>query len=937
MRRCGMLGVVSVLVVVGAVCAQDKPLSVSDLRADIPTDYRNAAIGVRLIGIRSVDAAKGDLVALLKWRDGAWATNGNVVAADYNETSANRIEIESGTFDGKTLQASLVVKIGPDGARRGRRAFPTPPDEFRVRVVGTVRSGEPLPWEPDREAFMPPWRKDVPTFGGQLIEGTYEGEWVWKNVTNSVKGALRGGVNHEPVAGWWGVRGNAHIGPASGGGMHFLARLPTRVVADGGEAWAVRIFSAPSDWRGFDTVRVTVECEARRNDAMLAVQVVDAAGRRARVLDAAPIAAGRNVSEIAFADFAAGMGAPDWSKIVGIELGVADRGGVGDVRCKIESFQVVRTGKVRPANAGVTIEVKPEFASVLNGADDIPKGLFGVHAVGAVEKPVKTFEDQPDADAYMLRLRPGLFRKVEHTGFGGKPMSDEEAARRIKERPNRAVEPTGAEYRRLKAGDGLDNLIICHTMDLWDRPPWLNQGLEGLSNAVRVCYRNMAAGAWVPGDDFNSVRKFEVWNEPFMWGRHINMGFRVPPGCRDVTDDTQYGYLPGRVGADAWSTLFLAAWEGAKQVNPHVLLGGPSAPAFGDDDYRMFSNYVARILDRVGDKIDFLTEHHYGGDPRTVAAGYEVATAWCDIQYGRRIPIYNTEANDLGASDAGKAAYNILDILTCATVCPDKARGRSIHALWNGYLNNRGEEHAWMLMSPLRGRRVVASSTDPDVVCAASCPESGKLVIVVMNAAAGERTVRLAPLSLGIREGQLLLGKRPERELQLRDVDGAFVPAPPEGGTVLRSLDVSAIGKGEPVTIVLPPGCAVQWTFLQQNYEPKEECRIEQHFTTALLAHVEPERPVDAVVKFKGSVAGVKRAWVRMVAGGLQESEGMMEIGATAVPLPADRRRDGNVLIREVPIDASLVKTGMKIRFSCAHPEKDNGFHVYAASVMTEF
>ena len=68
------------------------------------------------------------------------------------------------------------------------------------------------------------------------------------------------------------------------------------------------------------------------------------------------------------------------------------------------------------------------------------------------------------------------------------------------------------------------------------------------------------------------------------------MGFRNPIGAKTWVDKTQYGHVAGKLGADAWSQIFLAASEAAKTANPHVLLGGPSAPSFEQDDFGAHSS-----------------------------------------------------------------------------------------------------------------------------------------------------------------------------------------------------------------------------------------------------------------------------------------------------------------------------------------------------------
>jgi hypothetical protein len=147
-----------------------------------------------------------------------------------------------------------------------------------------------------------------------------------------------------------------------------------------------------------------------------------------------------------------------------------------------------------------------------------------------------------------------------------------------------------------------------------------------------------------------------------------------------------------------YGDFFNAAHDGLAETNPHIQIGGISGPAFLEEFGEHFRRYWMPFLDVSKDRVDFLTEHHYQGDPESFAASYEVATAHTLAKFGKSWPIWNTEANDLqdiapGDERSAEAArafthmnrayYNYRDILEIIRHSRDKSPGRAIHALWS--------------------------------------------------------------------------------------------------------------------------------------------------------------------------------------------------------------------------------------------------------------
>ena len=897
---------------------------ITDFTKDIPAgDGANACFTLRFKAIRPLPGWTdgGDVFVQLQRVAGAWANRGHTAAADYNQRSENTVAIDDVAWDGKVLKGKLRVTIKPDAPRPRVAGFPTPADEFAIDFSVERQANQYLAWQPEPQAFMPPWRRDEPTYGGEILTGRFTAI----RAGEKTEGVVDGGVQPNETETHFGTTGTLELQRADGGGAAITARMSPKRVASC-QAIASRRFAPKQDWSGWDALRLTVASSTRRDDVAVAVALRAGDGRWQQVTSAAYLLGSESQFIVRLADFDV-----DPRAITGIAIGVDNADGVGDVTFVVRKIELVQTGAAKPsARTRSRIVIDPATAWSINGTSRVPKGLFGFHDVGESKPRAPKAGELPE-EAYLQAIRPGFLRPLAHVGMGGtKPLTDAEVREHLSNRP---AHREGVLLNRAKAADAVDGVLWTHTFDLWARPAWMDEPIEKTVTGAQAFYRNLAADAYVPGDEDNLLRSFEVLNEPFMWARHINMGKLNPAGKKAWTDPTQYGYVPAKLGADVWSSIFLAASKGAKGVNPNVRLGGPSCPEFAMDDYGMFETYVAPILDQCHDQLDFLTEHHYGGNPRTFAAGYEVVTAWCDVKFNRRIPVYVTETNDLGASSAGKASYNIEDILTCVRQSPDKVKGRALHALWDGYLNDEGELHAYTLLSPLRGTLVSATSDDDDVTTVATTPAEGTLVIVAHNRSQTTKTIDLAGAGeMTLEESMLLLATSTGPELELKDTEGQKIPPAANGRTKLQPVRVGADG-----TFALPARSAIRWTFSKAQYQPAQTRITEQHFTDALLTRVKPNEPVSANLVWRPKrPEKIVAARLRVLTRDVNRGEAVAVIGGKEILLPPSSSNEGQVIVQDVPIDPSLLTDPMRIEFRCTDPARQNGFRIYAASVCVD-
>ncbi len=961
MKTTALLGVLALGIGIGCTAMTHEVRADFDIRnsellteftTDVPAadDFADATLSLRFIDVRPLrGGAKGSLIVQLQRREGQWAAEGHYAAADYNQRSRHRsVEIESIKLDGDSVRGEVSVIIGPDSPRPRVDGFPHPEDRYRLSFAGTI-GDDLLPYQPDTMASMSPWRKDVPRYGGRLIEGSYEGTLTGPMPggadleEKSVSGRIDGGMNHAPVPARWGASGNTVVRPAEGGGMKVLARLSPTRVADGHQAHAELRFAEAQDWRQWDGLRITLGAHTRREDAAVGISIKEADGVWYAV-DGGAMLTGREASYIVpFKDFRGGTGGTyflDVDAIDRIQVGVNNPHGVGDVEFTVKKLELVRWGEGFGAPPGEVVSIRVDTDTVVsfNGADEVPKGLFGFHDVGE-SNPRQPREGEEDYIEHIRMLNPGSLRPLTHVGFGGRRIGAEEAEEIIQQRlAERQEEPDDVFYRRAKAGNAVDKVVWCHTMDLWARPVWMDEGIETTAQRVGAFYSRLAARAWVPGDDYNMLRRLEVWNEPFMWGRHFNMGHMNPPGRKAWEDPTQWGYIPGHVGSLAWAEIFLAAAEGARSVNEHVQLGGPSAPALNSDDYGVLENHVIPILDKTAEELDFITEHHYGGFRQSFAASYEVVTAYMDTRHNRRLPIFNTETNDLGGNSLDKAHYNIEDILACIMVSRDKARGRALHAMWNGYLRDQGEVHAYRIMSTLRGRVLDVETSDAGIMTVAATPEEGELVVFMFNNTNFEREI---DLDLGDRAWALSETKQLEGETivageRAEDIEGAQVREA-TGRTELRTIELDDPAEGR-MRVAMPSRSALRLTLKLDGYEPGNKRRIEQHFTDVVLGRVKPQEPVSGRIVWRNDgPEGAKAATLRVVTAHVHRGEAVVAINGHRIELPwSTSNRGGAAVVQEIPIDPAILRQDSRIEFRSVNPEQSNGFNVYMASINIE-
>ncbi|MCH8473840.1 MAG: hypothetical protein LAT55_01260 [Opitutales bacterium] len=908
-----------------------------------PTDRENMLLSLRFIHLREHPSLSGPGEVTLQFHkeDGAWQAQANHASADYNQRSENSAELLEWTWDDESLAFSgkVAITIGPDSPRPRTVGIPNPADEYILEVQGQVNESEILPYLPLREASMAPWRVQTPIFSGYLVEGTYQG--ILKTEDQSLEGELVGGYNYRPQTGRIGFVGPMTLNgsPSEEEGLPLLARLPEERVASHHAAQARYLLGPedPQNWEDWSGLRLTVSSPSKLAHAGILLTIQEDEGTSYSVNHAAPLAGEKVTVTIPFSDFRGGTGGTyflDLDRVRHLDIGINNPFGIGDIPFALHKVELVGWD---PAYRDLTkdpvdISLDPNRIIGQEGAYEVPSGLFGFHQVGGIRDPR---EGEVTAEEHLASLNPGFLRPLTHTGFNARPISDEEVAERLEKKIEE--EPDSAIYRLARAGNAVDHIIWCHTQDLWNRPSWMDNDLEGFLENVFNFYRRQAAGAWTPGDDFNLLRRFEVWNEPFMWGRHFNMGHRQPPNRRTWEDPTQHGYIPAEKGMAIYSDIFLAAARGARSANPHVLLGGPSAPSFNSDAFSVLEDHVIPFLDAAHEEIDFLAEHHYGGYRQTFAASFDVATAYMDTRFNKRVPIYNTEANDLGGNSLDKAHYNIEDILASIMAAPDRNLGRALHALWDGYLRNQGERDAYRILSTLRGKILDLRTSDPRLMGLASSPQDDQIVVFLFNNSRKERELNFPfPAEFSLDEAKRLVGGdnliAGER---VGDIEGMDVQRG-SGDTVLERLDPETFSPEGLNNYPLPSRAALRLTLSKEDYRPEQKENWQQVFADAVLSWVAPGESLETNFNWDGrlpSPENIQEVRLRLITHDVHRGEGTIAFGEHELPLPRSSSNFDDAVIQEIPLPEDQWSDLESAEFRSVDFPAGNGFRVLSASL----
>lgn len=569
----------------------------------------------------------------------------------------------------------------------------------------------------------------------------------------------------------------------------------------------------------------------------------------------------------------------------------------------------------------------------VNGIDEVPRGLFGVHAA---------------------KLTP---ERIADWGI--------ESVRLIHQKPTGVpIVPGAGTHEHLK---GLSSLLECHfdryqpafqlTRDDWkpylediatrygaasvqsDREHWVEFWNEPYLNW------SVKPGVNYDGVHFDESRAVEggpvhrkgaeqpephlVWRRGLKavdiaggktdyvaWGR---MPANAKPGdtyeARERTwrleeawlarDPTQKSYWAGKYNDQLYRQMLAVFAPALKKANPRVQLIAGWDFHFYQGDWDAWHSLFKPMIDQQHAELDGISEHHYGEDTRRTAASYDVVWNYVLARYGKQVGIYNTEAGGMLDPERpdtpahpghrgtpierarGAMSYALRDIIHLIDVSPDKARSRYAHEPDQ----NGGDEIAFKLLKPLRGKLVETRSADPRIWVVGSW-QAGRLTVVVFNDHPEARPVRLSV--------------RPPGGATIGQVT-QMAPLERDGVLSLESMQLASL----PDQILIAPKSAVTFVCELQGGEAPRTLVRTQHVSGDILMRVAADRPARVKITApKDALEPGSRFQLRYVVSG-DTARGALRLNGNVVPL-----RPGPWIVRE-PVDAALVREENEVEFSC--------------------
>ena len=606
----------------------------------------------------------------------------------------------------------------------------------------------------------------------------------------------------------------------------------------------------------------------------------------------------------------------------------------------------------RAEQAPPTVRVDGRLMTV-NGQQEVPRGLFGVHAVGLTPE---TIEDMGIECSRQIHFGPGsessaidkdgkvrqVYRKL---AVVIDCQGDRYCAATV------LTNPKYEEYFRqagLRYGERCKQAGWRGYVEFWNEPylNWAERSHGSPRNNYHERFYDVtkaADGGPVTIKDWDKPLEHLRWKRT--WAKdekgQIAWGVKVPEGLKPggtfrshspkdwywtdrreqtftvveewhVHDPTQVGWWSGRQNLDFYLWMYLPFAKAVKEANPdvQVLAGWDFNPS--TRNWAVWRELYQPVLDAAIQWTDGITEHHYGVDTRQVPAWYEVATAYTVSRHGKWIRSFNTECGGrldpavhgaaAGGAGMSEATYALRDILELAYHCPAKAGSRTAHHA----LPNTGAAAALRFLKDLRGPLVRTESSDLDVWPVA-CVNGQRLVAAVFNNAAGPRDVTFAiasPKGTTLGPGRLSALGAGDRDI------------PAKGGDVTLK---HTLGPLQAVKLVFPLAGGVP-------RGPQVERR--QFFAKEGVLHkVEPGKQVALSVNVDADLlARAERAWLKLVLEGVSGGEAKAAVNGVAVAIP-DRS-----WVMELPLDASIVKPATRLVFTSA----GDGYQIDAAGLLIE-
>ena len=765
------------------------------------------------------------------------------------------------------------------------------------------------------------------------------------------------------------------------GKIDFEFDMPSQRVNWNAARWSWAEFSETRDLSSFKGVEIAVETARPRNDAGVYLAIREDDGTWYYHPWAAQLAAeGRNTYTALFRDFhlTEWVSPPkgrhfddnnrlDLDKINAVAIGVINPLGIGKVSFSIHALNLI------PAEE---IEVPPTAAAVSgnfykkNHTANIPAGLFGsfnlrggstakyrlaqdrrIHHTGVSGGPVfgneithMMINAVGDRMHPSPRLRNANWEEISRNygrSYGEKSRESEftayveywnEPYLNWANRNRANFIPRFYDVSRAKEGgpvhiqhDGSEAPYLRWTKD-FDAPPWQWTSRRDWRRGRDSQGQTLSPVHAPPGSGMNHLYG-GAWQPHFHPPEDVPDGETYTVNGRELTaftpwhiyDETQFTYWSGKGQLKLYIEPMLAFGEALKEADPEAvyMVGWGFRPS--EDHWAAWDMLFRPVIDAAIHIAEGVVDHDYGGDPRRLAANYEVVTHYGMTEHDKWLYSYNTETamgSDPQAypeadvvsggtmADIAKRMWTSRKILHALRYVPDKARSFAHFGHGGGWFSDSGEGVALMCLRNLRGRMLHVENDDPDfyIVAAidgtdplnprpADMPKGLELVVAVLNDHLEERNLELTITApAGTAFSDVII-----REPQIND-----------DKQVMAESNITADSETEHRFIRKMPARHMLVLTLPLQGTPNDSRSVVDHqfFGGEVLQRVSHNN--DGVFPIAVDTDVLNRASharLRFVAEHLVDGAGVVVINGNEYPLPSAIGPENSPYIREVILD----------------------------------
>lgn len=608
---------------------------------------------------------------------------------------------------------------------------------------------------------------------------------------------------------------------------------------------------------------------------------------------------------------------------------------------------------------------------VVNGQSEVPRGLFGVHAVALTPENIAdmgieaTRQIHFHARATPIAIKDGALQAPYDRLLTIDCQNDRYAPATVLSNPKFAEYYTKLGTQYAEAAKGSPEYTFY--TEFWNEPylNWASRSHGAKRSNYYAGWYDVAKavdGGPVTIKGWDKPLAHMKWKRLWAQGEDgkIYFGVSLPEGAKagdtfkgrstwywtdrreqtftvveewHVHDPSTKNWFSGKQNLDFYLWMFVPYAKAIKETNPkvQVLAGWDYGLSMGD--YGVWKDLTQPLIDEAGDYIDGITDHHYGVDTRQVPAWYEIITTYGMSRKGRWIKGFNTECGGsldpavhgldaLAAEEKdalkkqwAEATYVLRDILELAYMSPDKVGSRTHHHAFP----ETGAAAGLRFLKDLRGELVVARTGDAEIWPVAAI-NGDTLVVAVFNNHMEERVLALAitpPAGRTFGRGAMHRLASDAEAKRLKVVTEQL-PEEPEG----LGLQVAVPGR-QALKLAIPlagegKAGAERGVVKRTQYFPVE---------AKVVQTVSAEAPLELTIKVPAeALAGAKEAKLRVALDRMKEAIPVVELNGQAVVVPARE------MVTDVVVPLGALREVNTLRVRSAKGE----YLLLAASVYLE-